>query len=71
MTTTSPAEADHLKDQLCQRIDELEAEKLALIDENTLLRDGITRARLYAGESLPAGTGLTLVTMLERVLRGE
>lgn len=34
MTTTPPAEADHIQDQLCARIDELEAEKLALIDEN-------------------------------------
>lgn len=38
MTTTPPAEADHIQDQLCARIDELEAEKLALIDENERLR---------------------------------
>lgn len=48
MTTTPPAEAGHIQDQLCVRIDELEAEKLSLIDENERLR---LEAQIHAQEA--------------------
>ncbi|PMR73752.1 hypothetical protein [Billgrantia endophytica] len=39
MTTTAPArEADHIQDQLCARIDDLEREKQALLDKNDRMR---------------------------------
>lgn len=48
MTTIPPAEADHIQNQLCQRIEDLEAEKLALIDENDRLR---LEAQIHAQEA--------------------
>lgn len=34
------------------------------------MREGIKKARLYAGDNLPAGTGLSIIEMLEKSLKG-
>jgi len=69
-------EKDHIQDQLCARIEELQADKDELIRqldqveaENARMRDAIRRARIYAGDNLPAAPGLTVVGMLEDALR--
>lgn len=72
MTETATAyRADTTFDQLAQRNAELEEDKAQLLDEIGRLRQGITRARLFAGEHLPAREGLTVVHMLETTLGGE
>ncbi len=62
--------------QLCARIDELEVEKATLAEqldgyeaENARIRKAVRRARVYAGTNLPAGTGLTVVSMLENAMK--
>ncbi|SHE99521.1 hypothetical protein SAMN02745148_01547 [Modicisalibacter ilicicola DSM 19980] len=34
------------------------------------MRDQVRKARLFAGDNLPAATGLALVTMLESAMKG-
>ncbi len=62
--------------QLCARIDDLEREKEALAEqldkaegESARMRDAVRRARVYAGTNLPAGPGLTVVSMLENAMK--
>lgn len=68
--------AEDINDMLCQRNEELEREKAALAEqldqaetENARMRDAVRRARIYAGDNLPAATGLTVVGMLEGALK--
>ena len=66
MTTAQP---DPTFEQLALRNADLEAEKATLSAENDRLRASITRARLYAGEHLPAAAGTGIVHLLEQALR--
>lgn len=47
----------------------LETQRLA--QENQRLRNAMLRARIYAGDNLPASKGLTIVAMLEKALEGK
>lgn len=60
---------DAVHDMLCERIETLQAERDALAEENAAIRAGVKRARDFAGDHLPAIQGLTLVKMLEDVMR--
>lgn len=62
---------DAVHDMLCERIETLQAEREALAEENAAIRVGVKRARDYAGDYLPAIQGLTVVAMLEDVMRGS
>lgn len=62
---------DSVHEQLAERIDDLEYDKLELLKENDRLRKGMKKARIYAGEQLPARQGLTIVHMLEQTMKGE
>lgn len=71
-TTAKAAEADPAPafDQLVARNDELAEVNAVLAEENIRLRKGIEKARIYAGDNLPAAVGLSIVAMLEKALTG-
>lgn len=56
-------------EQLAERNDELLAANEALAAENDRLRGELSRARLYAGEHLPAAAGTGIVHILESALK--
>lgn len=68
--TAKAAEADPAFGQLIVRNDELAEVNAALAEENIRLREGIEKARIYAGDNLPAAVGLSIVAMLEKALTG-
>lgn len=69
MTTTSQApEADHIQNQLCQRIEELEADKLALIDANDRLR---LEAQIHAQEARTQRATVHEIYQVVTVCKGE
>lgn len=51
-------------EQLQRRVEELEQAYVQL-------SRAVRRARIYAGDNLPADKGLTMVAMLEKALAGE
>ena len=53
---------DAIREQLAAKVVELEA-------ENARLREGIKAARIYAGDNLPAASGLVVVSKLEKALK--
>jgi len=71
-----PPAGDPVFEQLAQRNDELLAANAALsadyervVADNDRLRGAISKARLYAGEHLPAGAGTGIVHILESALK--
>ncbi len=60
------AEVQRLRGQLSHAGQDREA----LASQLQAMRADIRRARLFAGDNLPAASGLTLITMLEKALRG-
>ena len=67
---------DDINAMLCTRNEELEAEKAALADQLDAaelrvesLTGAVRRARLYAGEHLPAAAGTGIVHILESALK--
>lgn len=67
---------DEINDMLCTRNDQLEAEKAALaeqLDRSEMRAETLTgavrKARLYAGEHLPAAAGTGIIYILEKALK--
>lgn len=60
---------DPAYEQLAQVNDDLIAANAALVTENDRLRGEIRRARLYAGEHLPAKAGTGIIHILEQSLQ--
>ncbi len=67
---------DEINEMLCTRNDQLEAEKAALAEQldraerrAETLTGAVRKARLYAGEHLPAKAGTAIVHMLENALK--
>lgn len=74
MTDIEMPDAVHA--MLCERIETLESERDALAEENEALLVeyerlflGVKEVRDFAGDRLPAIQGLTVVAMLETVMR--
>tara|TARA_B100000700_G_scaffold189815_1_gene209237 strand:+ start:76603 stop:76848 length:246 start_codon:yes stop_codon:yes gene_type:complete len=61
--------SDPAYEQVVALNEERAAENAALVAENDRLRSAIRKARLYAGEHLPAGAGTGIVHILESALK--